>query len=103
MNYQIIGQFTFYHIFLNCLKNLCIHVCFYYVDKYQFIMPLQHGFQPGNSTVMSLLNLQDSISAAIDCNEYSLGVFIDIAKALDSQPRTLIEKKWRTLVFGKLP
>src|SRR6218665_282643 len=52
---------------------------FDYIDKRSILCPSQHGFQPGHSTLMSLLNIQDSISAAIDRNQYSLGIFIDIA------------------------
>ena len=65
---------------------------FDYVDKNQYIMPFQHGFKPDHSTVMSLLNLQDNKSAAIDRNEYSLGIFIDIAKAFDTVNQLLLKK-----------
>ena len=57
---------------------------FDYMDKRSILCPSQHGFQPGHSTLMSLLNIQDSISAAIDRNEYSLGIFINIGKAFDT-------------------
>ena len=43
--------------------------------------------------MMSLLNLQDSISAAIDRNEYSLGVFIDISKAFDTVNHDILLSK----------
>jgi len=33
---------------------------------------------------MALMNLQDKITEAIDKNEYSLGIFIDLAKAFDT-------------------
>ena len=74
---------------------------FDYVDKNKFIMPFQHGFQPGHSMVMPLLNLQDNISAAIDRNEYSLGIFIDISKAFDTVNHGHLLKKLENLgVWG---
>jgi len=42
-------------------------------------LPIQHGFQLGYSTLMPSLNIQDTIAAAFERNEYSLDTFIDIA------------------------
>ena len=47
--------------------------------------------------VMSFLNFQDNISAAIDCNEYSLGILIDTAKAFDMVNHGLLLKKLENL------
>src|SRR6218665_2915331 len=44
----------------------------------------QHGFQQGHSTYMALINMQDRITKAIDNNEYSVGVFFDLAKSFDA-------------------
>ena len=33
---------------------------------------------------MSLLDIQDKISMAMDNNEYSIGIFLDLAKAFDT-------------------
>ena len=55
-----------------------------YIEKLSILSPLENGFRHGHSTAMSFINLQDSISTAIDNKEFSLGVFIDITKALDT-------------------
>src|SRR6218665_1678637 len=55
-----------------------------YIVQNNFLHPLQHGFQTGHSTEMALMNLQDKITEAIDKNEFSLGIFIDLAKAFDT-------------------
>ncbi len=47
---------------------------------------------------MSLLNLHDNISAAIDHNEYLLGIFIDIVKAFDTVNHELLLKELKNLV-----
>ena len=33
---------------------------------------------------MAMLNLYDKVSEAIDKNEYSIGIFIDLSKAFDT-------------------
>ena len=66
------------------------------------LYPLQHGFQPGHSTSMCLLNIQDKISKAMENNEYSLGIFLDLAKAFDTvDHQILIAKLDRYGIRGK--
>src|SRR6218665_2900192 len=81
MMFQIIDLFPYFPIFLKSLRNLCLYS---YIEKLNILSPFQHGFRHGHSTAMSLINLQDSISTAIDNKEFSLGVFIDITKAFDT-------------------
>jgi len=64
-----------------------------YILKKNILYISQHGFQPGHSTTMSLLHIQDSISAVIDRNEFSIGVFIDVAKAFDTIDFGILFKK----------
>lgn len=61
-----------------------------FITKQNILCKTQHGFQAGHSTMMSLINLQDKISEAIDKNEFSIGVFIDIAKAFDTVDHTIL-------------
>ena len=42
---------------------------------------------------MSLIDIQDKISAAIDNNEYSLGIFLDLAKAFDTVDHKILLTK----------
>ena len=53
----------------------------------------QHGFQSGHSTSMALLPMQDKISHAIDANEFSVGVFFDLAEAFDTVDHCILLKK----------
>src|SRR5688572_6665475 len=64
-----------------------------YVIKSNIIFSSQHGFQAGHSTFMPLLNMQDKISAAMDNNEYSLGIFLDLALAFDTIDHSILFKK----------
>ena len=61
-----------------------------YIVQNNFLHPLQHGFRSGHSTEMALMHLQDKITEAIDKNEFSLGIFIDLAKAFDTVDHTIL-------------
>ena len=63
-----------------------------YIIKSNIIFSSQHGFQAGHSTFMPLLNMQDKISAAMDNSEYSLGIFLDLAKAFDTIDNSILLK-----------
>jgi len=64
-----------------------------FLEKTNNIYPSQHGFQAGHSPSMPLLSIQDKISEAIENNEYSLGVFFDLAKAFDTVSHNILLKK----------
>src|SRR6218665_550883 len=81
---QIIGLFPYFHIYLKSLKKLCTTVCIHYIEKFNILYSLHHGFRHGHSTTMYLINLWDSISTAIDNIEFSQEVFIDITKSFDT-------------------
>jgi len=57
------------------------------------LYPHQHGFQSGHSTSMALIDMQDKISLAIDANEFSVGVFFDLAKAFDTVDHCILLKR----------
>ena len=46
--------------------------------KHNCIYDLQFGFREQHSTTHALLNLTENISNALDKNEFSVGVFIDL-------------------------
>lgn len=61
------------------------------INQNNFLYPLKHGFSSWSLyTAMSLINLQDRIPLAIDNNEFSLGIFIDLAQAFDMVDRAII-------------
>lgn len=64
-----------------------------FISKTNSIHTSQHGFQPGHSTFMALLDMEDRISKAIDNNEYSVGIVIDLAKAFDTVDHAILLKK----------
>ena len=53
-----------------------------YLTKHQLLYNKQFGFHSNNSTDHAILHLVDDISNAFDRGEFTLGVFIDLSKAL---------------------
>jgi hypothetical protein len=64
-----------------------------YVQKHNFLTVSQHGFQPGQSPLLSLIDLQDHISDAIDHNHFAVGIFLDISKAFDAVNHDILLSK----------
>jgi len=52
---------------------------YHYVTAKNILYPYQHGFRAGHSTSMSLINIQENITQAIENNEFSIGIFLDLA------------------------
>src|ERR1043165_4468108 len=53
----------------------------------------QFGFRKGHTTYMALTTLVDKITSALDKNNYSLGIFIDLSKAFDTIDHSLLLRK----------
>ena len=64
-----------------------------YIAKADILQKTQYGFQQNRSTYMALLDMEDKITKAIDNNEFSVGIFIDLAKAFDTVDHTILLKK----------
>src|SRR5688572_1146183 len=54
-------------------------------------------YQAGHSTSMALLKIQDNISSVIDNNEFSIGIFLDIAKAFDTVDHDILLAKFENI------
>ena len=59
----------------------------------QFLHNLQFGFRSNHSTAHALIQLIDKISQAIDRKEFTVGVFIDLAKAFDTVNHSILLSK----------
>src|SRR5688572_2826496 len=71
-----------------------------FITKANILFPSQQGFQSGHSNFMPQLSMQDKISNAIENNEYSLGVFLDLAKAFDTVDHSIFTKETKINVYG---
>ena len=53
----------------------------------------QYGFHSKHDTSMAVIEMVDKISAAIDVNDYSVGLFIDLSKAFDTLDHKILFNK----------
>ena len=64
-----------------------------YVNANNILYPNHFGFREKHSTYMALLKLIDDILEEIDNKNFSIGVFIDLSKALDTINHYILIKK----------
>ena len=70
--------------FSKILDKLVYNRLIDYLSKYKILSDNQFGFRKHNLTEYALALLYDKISSAIDSNEVTVGIFIDLSKAFDT-------------------
>ena len=64
-----------------------------YLNQNNILFPSQYGFRKKHSTNLATIELMTKITDAIDNNEYTVGVFLDLAKAFDTVNHEILLKK----------
>ena len=64
-----------------------------FLKKYNVISDYQFGFREGMSTTLALADICDQFQNALDNNEITCGIFIDLAKAFDTVNHSKLLKK----------
>lgn len=64
-----------------------------YLDKNCVLVNNQYGFRRKHSTYMAIMDMYDSISQAVDKNEFAVGIFIDLSKAFDTLNHDILLSK----------
>ena len=61
-----------------------------FLVKHNIIFPGQYGFLKGRSTEQAMLEIVYKITEAIEQKKCTLGIFLDLSKALDTIDHTIL-------------
>ena len=74
-------------------ENILHNRLYKYLTKFNILYEYQYGFRKGHSTTQALVEITDRIKSAIDRNELTCGIFIDLTKAFDTVDHSILLQK----------
>ena len=80
-------------VFSKLIEKLFYKRLLNYINSNNILYHGQYGFREKSSTTLALIDLIEDISTAIENNEYTVGVFIDLKKAFDTIDHNLLLRK----------
>ena len=79
--------------FNKILEKLVHNRLISFINKNNILYKKQFGFRSNHSTLQAIMTITDKIQRAIEDNEYSCGIFLDLSKAFDTVNHDLLLQK----------
>ena len=70
--------------FSKILERLVFNRCIDYINHHEILNDKQFGFRPKHSTYMAIAQLVDKVTNAVEKDETTIGLFLDLSKAFDT-------------------
>ena len=64
-----------------------------YIEKHKILTQRQYGFRENKSTEFAIIELTNKITKAIDREEHTIGIFLDLSKAFDTINHKILVQK----------
>ena len=80
--FQITDPFLYFHVFQRSKNDSCLIDAWIILIKILYLMKKQFGFRTNHSTYMAIIELVYKVVSAIERNESTLGIFLDLSKRL---------------------
>ena len=88
--------------FSKMLERIMYTRLYSYLQENKILYSKQFGFQTGHSTDHAIIQLVDQIYEDFEENKYTLGVFIDLAKAFDTVDHKMRLRKMEIYGIGRI-